>query len=175
MKGRPNRFRSGLRIPGHIVHLPVGNHDHTGESLPRDIGHRPGERGEQSGAIIAGTWLRLSRADHAQFEIVLPGEPITLACQVEATGGRLRVRFEGTSAQVETAINVPLCYTEAYTSFGIRCIVAPKVPNNEGSLSVIRVTAPLFDRRLPATTREVTPMGESLSLLVEQSPDRAPR
>ena len=39
-------------------------------------------------------------------------------------------------------INVPVCYTEAYASFGVKCIVAPKVPNNEGSLSVIRVTAP---------------------------------
>ncbi len=39
-------------------------------------------------------------------------------------------------------INVPVCYTEAYASFGVKCIVAPKVPNNEGSLSVIRITAP---------------------------------
>jgi N-methylhydantoinase B len=39
-------------------------------------------------------------------------------------------------------INVPHCYTEAYASFGVKCIVAPKVPNNEGSLEVIRVTAP---------------------------------
>src|SRR6185295_16271313 len=39
-------------------------------------------------------------------------------------------------------INVPFCYTEAYATFGIRCIVAPKIPNNEGSLSVIRMSAP---------------------------------
>ena len=52
------------------------------------------------------------------------------------------VDFAGTSGISPYGINVPFCYTEAYTSFGVKCIVAPKVPNNEGSLSVIRVTAP---------------------------------
>jgi N-methylhydantoinase B len=52
------------------------------------------------------------------------------------------VDFAGTSAVSGYGINVPVCYTEAYASFGVKCIVAPKVPNNEGSLSVIRVTAP---------------------------------
>jgi N-methylhydantoinase B len=58
-------------------------------------------------------------------------------------------------------INVPVCYTEAYSSFGVKCIVAPKVPNNEGSLSVIRVTAPedsILNARKPApvAARHVT-------------------
>ena len=52
------------------------------------------------------------------------------------------VDFAGTSGVSAYGINVPVCYTEAYASFGVKCIVAPKVPNNEGSLSVIRVTAP---------------------------------
>ena len=58
-------------------------------------------------------------------------------------------------------INVPVCYTEAYASFGVKCIVAPKVPNNEGSLSVIRVTAPedsILNAKQPApvAARHVT-------------------
>ena len=58
-------------------------------------------------------------------------------------------------------INVPFCYTEAYASFGVKCIVAPKVPNNEGSLSVIRITAPedcILNAKHPApvATRHVT-------------------
>src|SRR5262249_9532107 len=52
------------------------------------------------------------------------------------------VDFTGTSGVSGFGINVPHCYTEAYTSFGVKCIVAPKVPNNAGSLSVIRVSAP---------------------------------
>src|SRR5258708_38473551 len=52
-------------------------------------------------------------------------------------------------------------YTEAYGSLGVKCIVAPKVPNNEGSLSVIRVTAPedsILNARKPApvAARHVT-------------------
>ena len=61
---------------------------------------------------------------------------------------------------------MPVCY-RAYASFGVKCIVAPKVPNNEGSLSVIRVTAPedsILNARKPApvaarhvTTRQMLP------------------
>src|SRR5258708_20764860 len=54
----------------------------------------------------------------------------------------IAVDFAGASGVSSYGINVPVCYTEAYASFGVKCIVAPKVPNNEGSLSVIRVTAP---------------------------------
>src|ERR1700744_153397 len=40
------------------------------------------------------------------------------------------------------AINCPLCYTEAYTTFGINCVVAPTIPTNAGTLDAVRVTAP---------------------------------
>src|ERR1700744_5667174 len=40
------------------------------------------------------------------------------------------------------AINCPLCYTEAYTTFGINCVVAPTIPNNAGTLAAVKVTAP---------------------------------
>ena len=33
-------------------------------------------------------------------------------------------------------------YTDAYTSFGVRCIIGGHIPNNAGSLSVVRVSAP---------------------------------
>jgi len=39
-------------------------------------------------------------------------------------------------------INVPLTYTRAYASFGVRCVVGSDVPNNAGSLSAISVGAP---------------------------------
>jgi len=42
------------------------------------------------------------------------------------------VDFAGSPGIVQLGINVPLCYTEAYTSFGVKCIVAPRVPNNAG-------------------------------------------
>ena len=35
-----------------------------------------------------------------------------------------------------------MCYTEAYTTFGVNCVVAPHIPNNAGTLDAVRVTAP---------------------------------
>ena len=33
-------------------------------------------------------------------------------------------------------------YTEAYTTYGVKVIVSPDVPNNEGAFRVLRITAP---------------------------------
>ena len=40
---------------------------------------------------------------------------------------------------IETVV---LNYTTAYTAFGVKCLVAPEVPNNAGSLAPITVSAP---------------------------------
>ena len=69
-------------------------------------------------------------------------KPIDLVAAMTIGEDGIDVDFSGTSGVSAYGINVPVCYTEAYASFGVKCIVAPKVPNNEGSLSVIRVTAP---------------------------------
>ncbi|HJV54953.1 MAG TPA: hydantoinase B/oxoprolinase family protein, partial [Methylomirabilota bacterium] len=39
-------------------------------------------------------------------------------------------------------INVVMNYTEAYTTYGVKVIVSPDVPNNEGAFRVLRITAP---------------------------------
>ncbi len=54
----------------------------------------------------------------------------------------IHVDFTGTSPMSAYGINVVLPYCEAYTSFGVKCIVAPAIPNNSGSLRPITVTAP---------------------------------
>jgi N-methylhydantoinase B len=69
-------------------------------------------------------------------------KPIDLVATMTIGESGIDVDFSGTSGVSAYGINVPVCYTEAYASFGVKCIVAPKVPNNEGSLEVIRVTAP---------------------------------
>ena len=56
--------------------------------------------------------------------------------------GEILVDYEGTSSISEFGINCPMCYNEAYTSFGVKCIVAPSLPNNAGTMAAIRVTAP---------------------------------
>jgi N-methylhydantoinase B len=68
--------------------------------------------------------------------------PIRLEASLTVTDEAILVDFAGTDGPSRYAINVPLCYTEAYASFGVKCIVAPTVPNNAASLATIRVTAP---------------------------------
>ena len=56
--------------------------------------------------------------------------------------GGIHVDFAGTSPASAFGINVVLNYTLAYTAFGVKCLVAPEVPNNAGSLAPITVEAP---------------------------------
>jgi N-methylhydantoinase B len=75
------------------------------------------------------------------------------------------VDFTGSPGPVQLGINVPLCYTEAYTSFGVKCIVAPHVPNNAGSLATIRVTAPkdcILNAQHPAPVAARSIIGQML-------------
>jgi N-methylhydantoinase B len=77
-------------------------------------------------------------------EMIIDGyrDPVRLAARLRIEGSELMVDFEGSSARSDAGINVPLPYTEAYASFGVRCVVGNEVPNNAGSLGAIRVTAP---------------------------------
>ncbi|MGI4799660.1 MAG: hydantoinase B/oxoprolinase family protein [Janthinobacterium lividum] len=49
--------------------------------------------------------------------------------------------YTGSSPMVRHKFNVPLCYTLAYTSYALGCIVARDIPNNAGSLAPRTVTA----------------------------------
>lgn len=68
--------------------------------------------------------------------------PVELKAAVTISSEGLHIDFSGTSGLSRLGYNVPLCYTEAYAAFGIKCIVAPEIPNNHASLELIRVTAP---------------------------------
>ena len=39
-------------------------------------------------------------------------------------------------------VNVPEVYTRAYACYGLKCAIAPQVPNNTGSLEPYIITAP---------------------------------
>ena len=90
---------------------------------------------EAIGKLKPGVYKHAMRVDG--FE-----EPVDLVATMTIGETGIDVDFAGTSGISSYGINVPVCYTEAYASFGVKCIVAPTVPNNEGSLSVIRITAP---------------------------------
>ncbi|MDP6690055.1 MAG: hydantoinase B/oxoprolinase family protein [Alphaproteobacteria bacterium] len=82
-----------------------------------------------------GSWQHAMRIDG--FE-----EPIDLVAELTISNGIIHVDYTGSSGTSDFGINCPMCYTEAYTAFGAKCVVAPEIPNNAGTLDAITVSAP---------------------------------
>jgi N-methylhydantoinase B len=80
----------------------------------------------------------------ARYQMSIDGydDPVELCAEVIVDHAEIRVDFSGTSPASDRGINVPLAYTQAYASFGVRCIVGNEIPNNAGSLGTIKVSAP---------------------------------
>ncbi len=68
--------------------------------------------------------------------------PLTLAGEMTVGPDGIHVDYTGTSPASAFGINVVMNYTLAYTAFGVKCLVAPEVPNNAGSLAPITASAP---------------------------------
>jgi N-methylhydantoinase B len=68
--------------------------------------------------------------------------PLTLAGEMTIGDDGIHVDYTGTSPASAFGINVVMNYTLAYTAFGVKCLVAPEVPNNAGSLAPITASAP---------------------------------
>ena len=69
-------------------------------------------------------------------------EPVVIRARVAVAGDQLAVDYAGSSPASRRAINVVLNYTKAYTTYGVKCVVAPHVPNNAGSFRPVTITAP---------------------------------
>lgn len=86
--------------------------------------------------------------------------PVDLKVSVTIKGRSIVIDFDGTSEASDRGINLVLNYTRAYASYGVRVIVAPDIPNNEGSLTPIEVQAPLgsilnVERPAPVCARHI--------------------
>ncbi len=69
-------------------------------------------------------------------------ERIIIDCTIDITGDEMLIDYAGSSDQIPRAVNVVPAYTFAYTAYGVKVLLAPGVPNNEGSFAPIRTTAP---------------------------------
>lgn len=69
-------------------------------------------------------------------------DPITLEMTLTVKDDSILIDYSGSAQQVMRAINVCMAYTVAYTSFGIKAVLAPDIPNNEGVLRPVTITAP---------------------------------
>jgi len=109
-----------------------------------------------------GTWRASMQLDGYEA-------PIELCAALTVSGTGVHVDFAGSSPASRFGINSPKCYTDAYTSFGVKCIVAPGIPNNAGSLEVVTVSAPEDSIVHPLRPRPVTArhlIGQTLPELV---------
>lgn len=86
-------------------------------------------------ALPYGTYENSMRVDGYDHELDL-----VAALTIGEDG--IDIDFSGTSPISSYGINVPLTYTQAYASFGVRCVIGGSVPNNAGSLAPVRVSAP---------------------------------
>ena len=105
-----------------------------------------------------GSWEAAMRIDGYE-------QPIDLVARLTIKDDVIEVDYNGTSGMSSYAINCPLCYTQAYTTFGVNCVVAPYVPNNAGTLDAVRVTAPpgcILNATYPAAVYARSTMGHML-------------
>lgn len=108
--------------------------------------------------------------------------PIVLRVRMLVDGSRIVVDYAGSSPASRYGINSPKCYTDAYTVFGLKCVIAPDTPNNHASLACFEVCAEpgscvAPERPAPVTARHV--IGQMLpdavfGCLAQALPDRTP-
>ena len=86
--------------------------------------------------------------------------PVHMDVTLTVDANRLNADFTGTSGPSGFGVNVPEVYTRAYACYGLKCAIAPQVPNNTGSLEPFEITAPegcilAAKRPAPVSTRHV--------------------
>src|SRR6185369_11668299 len=72
---------------------------------------------------------------------------------ITAKDGELTIDFAGSSDQKTTGVNCTLVYTHVWATYTIKCLLCPRLPNNEGAFAPISVTAPegsFLNPRFPA-------------------------
>jgi N-methylhydantoinase B len=69
-------------------------------------------------------------------------EPIKIKATLTVRDGGIEVDYTGTSPQIGKAINSVMNYTYSYTAYALKCVLDPEMPNNDGSIRPIKVTAP---------------------------------
>jgi N-methylhydantoinase B len=90
---------------------------------------------ERIAALPKGSYSNTMRVDGY-------GSPIDIAVRLDVAEDYILADFEGTSPPSPKGINCPIIYSAAYACYGMKCSIAPEIPNNHASLLPFRVTAP---------------------------------
>jgi N-methylhydantoinase B len=158
-QGRPNEtffdfMRAGSRLPveleGDIYSLCACN-DAGARRLAEMMDEFEMDSLDPLAAFIfdsshRATLAEIARLPEGRFsaEIWSDGyeEPVRLCAEMAILGDAIEVDFAGTSGLSSRGINVPPAYCRAYSCFGIKCVVAPEIPNNWASLAPFRMKIP---------------------------------
>ncbi|MAT20161.1 MAG: hydantoinase B [Acidimicrobiaceae bacterium] len=101
---------------------------------------------ERSEAATRETIRALPAGDYDASAVLdlADGSRVDICCRltVDAEAGEIIVDYAGTSEASRWGINVVKNYTHAYTTFTVRSVLSPDIPNNHGSLGPIKVEAP---------------------------------
>ena len=108
---------------------------------------------ERINALPRGLYQNLMRVDGYDT-------PIDIAVALTVAKDQITVDFAGTSGPSKKGINCPLIYSTAYACYGIKCAIAPDIPNNHASLKPFKVVAPTdcilnAQRPAPVSVRHV--------------------
>ncbi|HSU05907.1 MAG TPA: hydantoinase B/oxoprolinase family protein [Acetobacteraceae bacterium] len=158
-RGRPNEtffdfIRAGSRLPveleGDVYSLCACN-DAGAKRLVEMMEEFAMDSLDPLAGFIFDSSLRATVAEIARLpkgtyrgEIWSDGyeEPIRLSAAMTILDDMIEVDYAGTSGLSNRGINVPPAYCRAYSCFGIKCVVAPEVPNNWASLSPFHMKIP---------------------------------
>ena len=81
----------------------------------------------------------------SDYEVTADGylEPFTLRIRIEIRGDEILMDFDGSSPQQwHSAINAAFNISYATAVYPIKAMLAPRIPNNDGLVRPIRITAP---------------------------------
>lgn len=157
--GRPNEtlvnlIRANTRAPEMVLgdfHAQIAGGNVGGRRLLEFMDEFGLDRLEPLADEIIGRTERAMRESIArlrpgayEYAITSDGfdEPITIKARCEVKGDELWIDYAGSSHASRRGINVVMNYTLAYTTYGVKVIVSPDVPNNEGAFRPVRITAP---------------------------------
>ena len=157
--GRPNEtlvamIRENTRLPEMVLgdfHAQIAGGAVGGERLLEFMDEFGLERLEPLADEIIGRTERAMREAIAAlrpgvYESAITsdgfGEPITIRVRCQVQGDDLLIDYAGSSPASRRGVNVVMNYTEAYTTYGVKVIISPDVPNNEGAFRPIRISAP---------------------------------
>lgn len=108
--------------------------------------------------------------------------PLEMHCRMEVRGEELEVDFAGSSPQNPSPLNSVIGYTQAYSIYALKCVLLPEVPNNEGNIRPISISAPagcFLNPKYPAAVEARATVGHYctsaiFNTLAKAVPERVP-